>query len=93
MIITGKRKGEVTFVCNHHTEAKQVYLVGSFNNWDPKVKRMRRYKDGSFRTRVSLDAGDHYYKFVIDGEWQHDPEAPRQVANEMGSLNSVVSLA
>ena len=92
MIITGKRKGEVTFVCQQQTEVKHVCLVGSFNNWDPKAKRMRKYKDGSYRARVNLDAGEHQYKFIIDGDWQHDPEAQNQVTNELGSLNSVIRL-
>ena len=32
------------------------------------------------------------YKFVVDGNWTHDPNARENVANEHGSLNSVTEI-
>ncbi|MBN1844407.1 MAG: isoamylase early set domain-containing protein [Sedimentisphaerales bacterium] len=92
MIVQGNRKGEITFVCNQDPQAQRVYLVGSFNNWDPMAKRMTRSKDGSFRARLKLAPGAHQYKFVIDGSWQHDDQGPDQIENELGTINSVVSI-
>jgi hypothetical protein len=51
---------------------------------------MRR--NGSFRKRMELPHGDFQYKFIVEGRWQPDPEAPKQVPNDMGSVNSVVTL-
>ncbi|MFH0964524.1 MAG: isoamylase early set domain-containing protein [Planctomycetota bacterium] len=88
MIQVGK-SGEVTFICTDAGVAKKVYVTGDFNGWDPTATRMTRVKDGTFRVRQVLAAGTHEYKFVVDGEWRHDPEAEGQVTNPHGTINSV----
>lgn len=93
MIIKGKKKGDVTFVCNLMPEAKKVSVVGTFNNWDPDAKRMVKSKDGSFRATMTLPPGDHEYKFVVDGIWLDDPDTERRVPNPHGTLNSVVCVS
>ena len=68
----------------------KVFLAGSFNNWDPTAKEMADKKgDGVFTATVSLPAGSHQYKFVIDGTWCADPECTDWVQNDHGTLNSV----
>ena len=93
MIVQGQKSGDFTFVCRPQATAKTVYLVGSFNRWNPTRKRMVKVKDGSFCAKMSLRPGEYHYKFVVDGAWVEDPEAERQVANERGTLNSVVTVA
>ena len=80
----------VTFVCDLKSDAKKVFLAGDFNQWNPQVKRMTKFKDGSFRARMRLSPGEYQYKFVVDGMWFNDPAAPAQVMNEHGTLNSVI---
>ncbi|MBN1671981.1 MAG: glycogen-binding domain-containing protein [Kiritimatiellae bacterium] len=82
-------KKETAFTCNVKPDARCVYVAGDFNNWDPTSNRMTK-RLGIFRANVKLTPGEHQYKFVVDGEWHHDPEASFQVANEFGGLNSVV---
>lgn len=77
------------FVCNCSPEASEVYLVGQFNNWDPKADRMSKAK-GTFQRRKQLEPGVYEYKFLVDGEWHTDPAAETQVPNEFGTLNSVI---
>ena len=93
MIVQGQKNGDFTFVCRPQAAAKTVYLVGSFNRWNPTKKRMVKVKDGSFRAKMSLRPGEYHYKFVVDGSWIEDPDAERQVTNEHGTLNSVVTVA
>ncbi len=71
--------------------AKQVYIAGDFNGWDPKARRMRRVHKGSdvFVARLQLPPGRYEFKYVVDGEWVCDPRLPR-VANEFGTENSVL---
>jgi hypothetical protein len=56
-------------------EAKSVFLVGDFNNWNPTVEKMTREGD-DFVTGLFLVAGEYRYKFVVDGEWIVDPDNP-----------------
>jgi 1,4-alpha-glucan branching enzyme len=85
------KDGSVSFVCEALGGARQVSLVGDFNGWAPDVRRMVKGKDGTFRARVELEPGQYQYKFVVDGDWRHDPTADAQVANQYGTLNSVVT--
>ena len=70
----------------------EIFLAGSFNNWDPAARRLKMNGNGKFATRVNLPAGRHEFKFVINGAWQADPDCPQWVPNEHGSLNSVVDV-
>jgi 1,4-alpha-glucan branching enzyme len=90
---TGKQSGKcaMTFVYEPNSEAKKVFLAGDFNGWAPAATRMTK-RNGAFRRRMQLDPGEHHYKFVVDGEWQIDPAAMAQVPNDMGSMNSVVTV-
>jgi 1,4-alpha-glucan branching enzyme len=88
-----KKSGDcaMTFVCEPESEASKVFLAGDFNDWDPAATRMVK-RNGSFRKKMELPAGEHQYKFVVDGEWQTDPAAMAEVPNEMGTMNSVVTV-
>ncbi|MCX5684552.1 MAG: isoamylase early set domain-containing protein [Planctomycetota bacterium] len=89
-VVADKKTTEVTFIFSGHPDANQVYLVGEFNQWDPKKLRMSKYRDGSFRAKVALTPGAYQYKFVADGVWLTDPAAREQVKNELGTVNSQV---
>ncbi|MBU0756407.1 MAG: isoamylase early set domain-containing protein [Planctomycetes bacterium] len=82
---------QVTFSCDLKPEAREVYLAGSFNKWNPRSDRMVR-KNGSFQKVISLPAGEYRYKFVIDGNWLTDPKAALQVSNAIGGTNSVIKV-
>jgi 1,4-alpha-glucan branching enzyme len=85
-----KGKGNGTlFVCDCDPDAKEVYLVGEFNNWDPTADRMAKWK-GVFRRRLNLEPGVYQYKFLVDGRWHTDSSADEHVPNEFGTQNSVI---
>jgi 1,4-alpha-glucan branching enzyme len=81
----------VTFVCGVKPDAAEAFLVGAFNQWDPKADPMAR-EDGRFVKSMRLPPGEHQYKFLVDGEWHADPAAATQVPNAFGTVNSVVSV-
>ena len=69
----------------------EVFVAGTFNNWDPKRDGMRDNPDsGHFKTTLVLPEGVHEYKFVVNGEWRIDSNCPDWAPNDHGSLNSVV---
>ena len=89
----GKIDGQVAF--EHRTDAgADVYVVGSFNDWDPTRNRLRdNNSDGCYRTSLLLVPGRYEYKFVVNGRWCIDPKCPDPVVNRYGTLNGVVTVA
>jgi 1,4-alpha-glucan branching enzyme len=68
----------------------EVYLAGSFNNWDPKRHQMKDTRGkGKYAITLMLPKGEHEYKYVINGNWVVDPECQDWVRNSLGTLNSV----
>ena len=82
---------KVTFVL-FEPDAKQVSLCGEFNGWSINATPMKRHESGHWGTTLALTPGRHEYKFVVDGNWKHDPLARVNVWNQYGSLNSVAQV-
>ncbi|MFQ3612044.1 MAG: alpha amylase N-terminal ig-like domain-containing protein, partial [Fimbriimonadales bacterium] len=82
---------DFTFRLTLETPAEAVYLAGSFNDWQPRLTRMRSDDGGrTWTLTLPLPPGAHQYKFVINGtDWRTDPNAPT-VDDGNGNLNSVV---
>ena len=60
-------------------EPQDVYLVGSFNGWDPFAHRLSGPDEhGFFHTTLRLPEGSHYYYYLVDGERLLDPLNGRQ---------------
>jgi 1,4-alpha-glucan branching enzyme len=91
-MVIRKNKSEVTFVLRLAQPVKNVRVVGNFNAWDEKQGSMQKGKNGEWRKRLNLQPGRYEYKFVVDGEWQVDPDASESVQNQFGSENSVLQL-
>jgi hypothetical protein len=53
--------------------ARQVFVGGSFNNFNATLTPMSRRKDGVWEAKLTLAPGQYLYKFKVDGEWQLDP--------------------
>ncbi len=85
-------KREVTFILNGR-EVEEIYLCGDFNQWIPRsLPMIRRGDNRRWEKRLVLAPGRYEYKFIVDGEWVHDPQACDSVLNAHGSLNSVVEV-
>jgi len=92
-----KSKSICKSTCTLPTEAaataKEVVLVGDFNNWDAEAGiTMKKQKD-VFKTTVELEMGKEYeFRYLLDGEvWENDWAADKYVATPFGVDNSVVS--
>ncbi|MCO6461084.1 MAG: isoamylase early set domain-containing protein [Saprospiraceae bacterium] len=74
--------------------AKEVVLLGDFNNWDPELGlNLKKQKDGSFKGVLELEKGQEFqFKYLVDGKnWVNDTEADSLVPSPFGEPNSVVS--
>lgn len=84
---------EITFYY-YDPSAREVSVVGSFNDWQTKAGEMVRIRPGLWEG--TLDAprrGAHRYKFVIDrAHWTHDPENPHRIEDGFGGFNSLITI-
>jgi 1,4-alpha-glucan branching enzyme len=71
---------------------KNIFLAGTFNNWNPIRMKQKKKEDDLYTITLHLPPGSHEYKFVVDDVWQIDPKNPETVQNDFGSMNSVVTL-
>lgn len=70
-------------------EAKEVSLVGDFNQWNSMANPMKKDKKGTWKVTLSLEPGRYEYRFIADGSWENDPSCSCCVANEFGGENCV----
>lgn len=71
-------EGGVLFSYRAEEGTGSVYLAGEFNSWSMRATPMvDEDGDGLYRTWYPLRPGRSYeYKFVVDGKWVTDPNAP-----------------
>ena len=72
---------------------KQVFVAGSFCDWQPKYRLTDEEGSGVYSAKVLLEPGEYEYKFVVDGEWRLDAANPDFVPNDLGTLNSRLTVA
>ncbi len=75
--------------------AKEVAVLGDFNNWDPSETSMKKGKDGSFAKTIELEVGHEYqFRYLVDGtRWINDTEADKYVHSGVAAEeNSIVAL-
>jgi len=71
------------------SDAKKVYLAGTFNNWNPKKHPMHQKENGTWEKNVMIPPGMYEYKFLVDGQWENDPQNCLTCLNCFGTKNSV----
>lgn len=90
----GGKSCRVWFYLSEEVDAEAASLVGDFNGWDELVTPMKKKKDGTFYTAITLDTENTYqFRYLLDGErWENDWSADAYAPNEMGTENSVVEV-
>ena len=73
-------------------EAQRVQLAGDFNSWDPNAHPLKRTSDERWEIRLNLSPGRYEYKFLVDGQWQNDPNCTDFASNPYGDKNCVLVL-
>ena len=71
-------------------KAKEVYVVGDFNNWKiDETSKLERVENGDWKRSFYLLPGRYRYKFVADGLWLWDPSNTEKEPNPYGDFDSV----
>lgn len=84
---------EITFYY-YDPSAREVALIGSFNNWQSGDGQMIQIRPGLWEGILDVPArGMHRYKFLIDrSRWTHDPENPFRIEDGFGGFNSLITI-
>lgn len=72
-------------------DAKEVKVVGTFNDWSTKTPSLKKLKNGIFKGTVDLEKGSSYeFKYIIDGEYVNDSDADGYLWNEFAAAENGV---
>lgn len=71
--------------------ASSVEIAGDFNHWVPEPL-VHRNADGLWQKVIPVLLQTFRYKFIVDGEWQVDPNQPMQKENSYGGVDSYLEL-
>ncbi len=83
----------VDFVHRPNNIVKEVYLVGSMNDWNQKLNRMLETESGVYSISLLLKPDEYHYKFLEDGmHWITDESAKGFVEDGFGGKNSVINV-
>lgn len=74
-------------------DAKEVRLVGDFNQWNSEAHPMSRQTDGFWTIQIPLHHGHHRYQFLVDGVPTLDPLAQGIVRNEKNERVSLLAIS
>jgi serine protease AprX len=74
--------------------AREVALIGSFNDWQTEGNEMTQIRPGLWEGVVDVHArGTHRYKFLIDrSRLINDPENPLRIEDGFGGFNSLITI-
>ncbi len=76
-------KGNTLFMLKGFHDAKEVNLVGNFNNWNMFGTLLVKTKN-VWECRIDLPKGKYVYKFIVDGSWTADPSTPAEKLTKDG---------
>lgn len=75
-------------------EAREVNLVGDFNEWDPSAIPMKGFRGKAFKVDLELQPGTTYqFRYLVNGEyWLNDENADAYAPSGYGEDNGVLRL-
>lgn len=82
-------QGNARFFFPGKTDASQVYLSGTFNNWSTLETPMQK-TDSGWVVTLRLKPGKYLYKYIVDGRWTEDSFNRQKEDDLNGGYNSVL---
>jgi len=68
-------------------QATSVFIAGDFNQWNLSAHPLKQDKKGVWKISLPLGSGRYEYRFLVDGQWQNDPNCSSFIENPFGTLN------
>jgi len=79
-------------ILNYHRGGGDIQIAGDFNGWIPDKDVETHFSDDQLQKIFNIEPGRYEYRIIVDGIWQHDPNNPKQVDNEIGGSNSLLQI-
>lgn len=73
-------------------DAREVYVVGSFNDWNQRATPLLRDALGDWSVEIALPPGEYHYRLMVDGTWRDDPSAQQTAMNPFGGFDAVLTV-
>jgi len=75
-------------------DAKEVAVVGDFNNWNAKNSNLKKLKNGTFKGVLDLEKNNTYeFRYLVDGNYINDEQADSYKWNDFANTeNGVLNL-
>lgn len=90
-VLNGIQKTKSVKILFFSDTAKDVSLVGDFNNWGSEPLALVNVRNGTWEAELELLPGMYQYNLVVDGEdWVSNPNSKGEVPDGFGGTNSVV---
>ncbi len=88
----GKKVARVTFTVPGKAKSERVFLVGDFNDWNPKSHPLHYDSGGQLTLTLDLEFRRAYqFRYLGDGgKWMYDSHADAYVYNPHGSYSFIV---
>lgn len=78
----------------HVKDARNVALVGDFDDWRHPIKMKKINNRGTWSVWIPLQPGSYEYMFVVDGKtWISDPHAKMHRNDGFGHRNAVLTVS
>ena len=74
------------------SDARTVYVTGSFNDWSLNDTCRLSQSNGKWVVEIPLKPGVYEYQFIVDGVWKEDPTNCRKERNPYGDDNSLIEV-
>lgn len=88
--LEGDMDNSVPTVFKWEHGGRNVYITGTFNNWERQIPMHRSGNDFSYVH--NLKRGKHAFKFIVDDEWRFAPDQPT-VADIEGRINNFIDVS
>ena len=86
--LANQAASDVEFICSGAENF--VKVAGSWNNWRPR-NLIYNELDDTWQLTLNLGPGSYQYKYIVDGEWIHDPSRKCR-EDDMGNINNVITV-
>lgn len=83
---------KLTFVQPYDATKPKTFVLGDFNEWQPKGKQLVKRSNGTTSVSITVEPGQRVrFRYCTeDGKWFNDEAADAYEPSEFGEDNSIV---